>query len=1115
MNQLTAKFDDDKHDVLVGNNVQTIFDHLNDLEKENQIYSKRWFWELLQNAKDAVESLEEVSVKVVLNNNKLSFAHTGNPFKKHDILHLIYHGSSKKSLENKTGRFGTGFMSTHLLSRVVNITGQLDDGTYFKFDLNREGETIEVQYENLERSYEKFCLSNGDENHSDGVFNTIFSYDLPPQNLKIATNGLNQLEKILPFVMAFNSKIKDIQILNSGVETIIKRGKEERKVLMGKELVLQTISYNKIENKVLFSKSDVFDIGVLLERIDDETYSVVELDENYPKLFFDFPLFGTEKIGFPGIINSNRFDLKKERDGVYLGENDENKATIIENKRIIKTAIKEFETLIAYCAETQYIHLYNLFKVKASFEYSWLDVDWLNGLCTDLINVIIDTPYVPFNGKVLKINETIIPWSETIPEQDFYTLVSDIKPGFIPTVAESGEWIDIVRGYAELQDKAISDYAFIIDESKLCQLLETVSDLDILNSIFNTEFDGVLDYSQSIAWFNRFFNLLSKEQTEQLSATFAFIPNQKKKLVKRALNSPYYDAIGNEDIKMVATGFNWDLEATLIFPGIKTKKDIFQISQLDNILNGLNKICDEVTDESLGAPRQRTALIKYLDWLILNRKLELIRNAYVIVEKGRESNSVSFSKRRMFQSVSDKLLAPPEIWPEMSIYNDILLKKFILISEYAEQLSREHFDYLFSQDLIYISPLLQRRFPNKNELKLLVRKKEDYAKLLNGQEEIINNDLIFSDIAYLNRSDDNVLAKTADSVRSAKALLNFLLAEVISRDSFFNTSADLDIGTEKVPVSRCLWISRLKDTAWVPYRPLEEEKTISERPSVANIAELIKDDAGLLEKLKKKEAGFFFNQIGISIADIRRNSLSNEEDKVKWDMAFSELIGNRNINPDLAVEMLADPKLQEIYLNKMKQKEAICRNQNIGFAFEKAFRVIFEQDFYKNQGFSIKREPVGSDFGLIYEEDITDEEGNEVLFKINNRILIELKATGKQFAEMTTKQAETANDHKGHYVLAVLPLNFYEINEHNVILNSRFVTDISKPLALRYNDFKTYTEKKVQATLDKKDVKLTIEDGKIRYQVKSEIWEGADGNLVDGEPSLSFIEFIQWLKMKE
>ncbi len=138
-----TKIEKAKEDVLLEHNAQTIFDRIKDLEKDSKKNAKRWFWELLQNAKDAVDNDSKVSVKVILEGHNLSFHHSGAPFNLHDVLHLILQGTTKKNQEGKTGRFGTGFMSTHLLSRKVNISGVLDDKTDFKFDSNREASSLE------------------------------------------------------------------------------------------------------------------------------------------------------------------------------------------------------------------------------------------------------------------------------------------------------------------------------------------------------------------------------------------------------------------------------------------------------------------------------------------------------------------------------------------------------------------------------------------------------------------------------------------------------------------------------------------------------------------------------------------------------------------------------------------------------------------------------------------------------------------------------------------------------------------------------------------------------------------------------------------------------------
>jgi len=1111
--------DQDKIEVLVGNNVQTIFDHLNDLEKDSPVYAKRWFWELLQNAKDAVDDDQLVSVKVKLDGHTLTFSHTGDPFKRHDVLHLIYHGSSKKSLENKTGRFGTGFMSTHLLSRIVQITGKLENGNYFDFKLDRTGKTIGEQYTHLEESYERFKSSYRLNTYSDGIFDTVFTYVLPPDNLYIATDGLDQLEKILPFVMAFNPKIEQIEVDNNGKFSVIERSEDKSTEFKGKKVFEQGISYNKTENKVVFIKDDSFDIGVLLIKNDDESFSVVDIDDAYPKLFFDFPLFGTEKLGIPAVINSNCFDLKKERDGVYLLEDDKNKHTIINNKKIITSAFDCLEFLIAYTTQSNYNDLFNLFKVKKAFEYSWLYLDWLNGLSSKLIDTALELVCLPYaKDDKLSLNTILVPWSSALNIDSFYNLILDIKPGFIPKKQDNHEWIEVAFGYASVQDRETGDYSFIIDEHKLCKILQKASTLDNVSSMLVSDTSTAGQETQTdsedddvVAWFNRFLAMLSKDQTEQLTSAYAFMPNQYRKLVSREVGSLFLDEIGNETIKTVAEGLKFEIKSTLIFQGIIPCTEVFQSSTLDKVLTILTSKCHSITEDDLNEKQKRTGLISFLGWLIDNKKNDLIKESYVIIEKGREAGEVNYAKRRLFSSASDKLIAPTSIWPSFSLYAEILPKKYIMITEVADLLNLEQLEYLCALDLIYLSPLQQRRKPGKNDLKLLAGNTEGYLSLLNDKEEIVENDLEYSDIIYLNKTDENVLAKTAEGVKNAKALFNFLLSQVIIQDKLFNSTSIIDTGQTNVPVGQCLWIARLRDISWVPFRPLAEEKTLSERPSVANITQLLKDDAELLAKLKRREAGQFFNQIGISIADIRRNSLTNDEDKLNWDMAFSELIGNGNIRPDLAVEMLADPNLQEQYLARKRQKENISRNQGIGSDFEKAFSEIFSQEAYKDDGFSIKRVPLGSDYGIIYEEDIIDENGNEVLFQIKD-ILIELKATGKLFAEMTEKQAETASKNINRYVLAVLPLEGYEINQQNVVLHSRFVVDIAKPLLNRFNDFTGYKQKKNEVTMEKADVKLNIEDGSTRYQVKSDIWRAGINPLNGMQASLSFYEFVKWLK---
>lgn len=127
-----------------------IIKRLHDLEKTVQNNHGRWAWELLQNAKDSVADADrKVSVQIIYDVEEIEFSHNGNHFTEKDIRGLINQISSKEveegEVSTRTGRFGTGFLTTHLLSKEVYIKGIVEtiggDLFQFGFPLDRNGKT--------------------------------------------------------------------------------------------------------------------------------------------------------------------------------------------------------------------------------------------------------------------------------------------------------------------------------------------------------------------------------------------------------------------------------------------------------------------------------------------------------------------------------------------------------------------------------------------------------------------------------------------------------------------------------------------------------------------------------------------------------------------------------------------------------------------------------------------------------------------------------------------------------------------------------------------------------------------------------------------------------------
>ena len=133
-----SEFDRPFGEVLVENTAQEVYKQLKMLRNARDDYRLRWIWELLQNASDAAPE-HGARVSVFVTERALRFCHDGKPFTQKNIGHLIYHGSTKQEDLESAGQFGTGFMTTHLISDTVRVRGELVDGRRFDFDLRRVG----------------------------------------------------------------------------------------------------------------------------------------------------------------------------------------------------------------------------------------------------------------------------------------------------------------------------------------------------------------------------------------------------------------------------------------------------------------------------------------------------------------------------------------------------------------------------------------------------------------------------------------------------------------------------------------------------------------------------------------------------------------------------------------------------------------------------------------------------------------------------------------------------------------------------------------------------------------------------------------------------------------
>lgn len=107
-------------------------DSLDALSKDLYADSKRFIYELLQNADDSAVDDIFVNVWIKIIDNNLIVAHSGKPFDERDIQGICnINNGTKKSDITKTGYKGIGFKSVFGQSRKVII---FTNSEYFKFD---------------------------------------------------------------------------------------------------------------------------------------------------------------------------------------------------------------------------------------------------------------------------------------------------------------------------------------------------------------------------------------------------------------------------------------------------------------------------------------------------------------------------------------------------------------------------------------------------------------------------------------------------------------------------------------------------------------------------------------------------------------------------------------------------------------------------------------------------------------------------------------------------------------------------------------------------------------------------------------------------------------------
>lgn len=504
--------------------------------------ARRLVWELMQNAKDNAslcnEDPELVDINIMIGVSEFVFSHDKGYFTNEHIRGLVrkYSSSDKDrdpeqagEIPKATGRFGTGFMTTHLLSEKVQIESYYKNGdsTFCKFSywLDRSGrgekeiiQGINKAFEDAEESIKKSPkeLVNIDQ------FITSFTYPLTENKFKLAEIAIKEVKSGIAYTLINVPELNSVTIEEELIdETVYEIELTDTITYKGDKFSVFTLKINgkKTEQCFIAVQDEGVRIIVPVSQKKGE-YFALELNSAIPRLHLDFPMIGTEDLNLPFVVNCPLFEPTEPRDGISLTDDDNTVSQT--NCDIMLNAVWLYEKFLSFVGESiEWNNLYNLARIKQPKKHPWIDPDWFKiNIVTPIQEKLLHTPLVDVvsGGRISIWNDenemlAYFPYAEkaTVREK-LWDLLQKLYPELVPVRDHIDQWNDII--WHECKKISIAE---------LSEDIQDRENLANLSELFGGKENRALDF------LNSYYDLLNFEKNyikDIIADKYKVIPNQ-------------------------------------------------------------------------------------------------------------------------------------------------------------------------------------------------------------------------------------------------------------------------------------------------------------------------------------------------------------------------------------------------------------------------------------------------------------------------------------------------------------------------------------------------------------------------------------------------------------
>lgn len=602
---LKKSLDDVKYEQYVNN----LHDRLPQLTDPSDIDCQRWPWELLQNAKDTVvkrtnpeDRYVDVTIKYYTDSEgkkKLYFEHNGDQFTNKAITGLIWKFSAEKRNEQttedgltrdkqSTGRFGTGFMTTHALSLTVDVSGSLfHDGkdvlrnVSVDFTLHREGPDDEAYKDGVDRT-EREIDENMDKRPipTGQILPTRFTYHLNKEaSEKAARMGIENVRANAAQTMLFCPSVRSIIVIdevNHVTFNISRKNNDESKNVVKETIFVEESSdrnepitrrfiskeieeYSKEISSHWKAKDRNLRLHVAVEV--DKDNNILPIPSTSPAVYCSLPLIGFESMSLPFYINSNDFEPTTERTSLYLKkkryeirtneDKDEEEEFYLQsgiNWSIFESSLTLYESIVDYLIDNGYKKRYNLINGLGEILNGAWGIETKNCLASRFVlplrNMLVQKDLVRTSVGYRSINSEVkfVECSKDCNLHNLYGICKTIYGTNLAVEDENENWVALKWGRFTFESdfdekKADSENPTFptVKYDKVAKYIEDATCIDNLNLIIendsdtdsnsDTEQQNAFVASQKLQWLNKFYEWIEASKITNL-ADKKIVPNR-------------------------------------------------------------------------------------------------------------------------------------------------------------------------------------------------------------------------------------------------------------------------------------------------------------------------------------------------------------------------------------------------------------------------------------------------------------------------------------------------------------------------------------------------------------------------------------------------------------